>query len=77
MLTILRIGRYRFFYSNEDNEPSHIHVEAGDDTAKFWLRPVALAANHGFRPRDLNELERLVREHEQVFEEAWNEYFGD
>jgi hypothetical protein len=74
----MRIGRYRFFfYSNEANEPAHIHAKAGDMVAKFWLRPVSLAANHGFRVRELNELEQLVRVHEQTIVEAWNEYFGD
>src|SRR5579863_3913127 len=54
MPTVLRIGRYRFFfYSNENEEPAHIHVKAGEDEAKFWLQPVGLAANHGFRVRDL------------------------
>jgi hypothetical protein len=77
MPTVLRIGRYRFFfYSNEGNEPSHIHVEAGDDQAKFWLQPVQLAANHGFRARVLNEIELLVVQHTPEFIEAWNDYFG-
>jgi hypothetical protein len=46
MPTVLRIGRYRFFFfSNESNEPPHIHVKASGDEAKFWLEPVQLAAN--------------------------------
>ncbi len=64
-------------FSNENQEPAHIHVKAGEDEAKFWLQPANLAANHGFRVRDLNELDRLVRENERVFVEAWNEYFDD
>ena len=63
MPTVLRIGRYRFhFYSNEGQEPPHIHVKAGSDQAKFWLEPVALAANYGFRGHELNEIEDLVAE---------------
>jgi hypothetical protein len=78
MPTVLRIGRYRFFfYSNERNEPAHIHIESGDDEAKFWLDPVGLAADHGFRARELNEIEQLVMEHEQELVEAWNDYFGE
>jgi hypothetical protein len=78
MPTVLRIGPYRFFfYSNEGQEPAHIHISAGGDEAKFWLGPVTLAANHGFAARFLNELERMVREHEQEFVEAWDEYFGE
>jgi uncharacterized protein DUF4160 len=49
MPTVLRVGRYRFFFfSNENNEPSHIHVKAGSDQAKFLLEPISLAANYGF-----------------------------
>lgn len=78
MPTILRIGRYRFFfYSNEGQELPHIHVEAGGDEAKFWLQPVRLAANHGFRARELNEIQQLVLEHEPEFVEAWDDHFGD
>ncbi len=77
MPTVLRIGKYRFFfYSNEGNEPRHIHVEAGEDEAKFWLLPVSLAGNHGFRVRELNEVERFVVEHERELVEAWDDYFG-
>ncbi len=45
MPTVLRVGRYRFhFFSNEGQEPSHIHVQAVGDQAKFWLEPIELAA---------------------------------
>jgi hypothetical protein len=74
--TVLRLGRYRFyFFSNESHEPAHIHVKAGGDEAKYCLRPVALASNHGFHGRELREIERLIRQYRQTFEEAWNEYF--
>lgn len=77
MPTVLRIGRYRFFFfSNESNEPAHIHVQGGDEECKFWLRPVTLAANYGFSGHELREIERLVSEHRDVFWEAWHDYFG-
>jgi hypothetical protein len=77
MPTVLRIGRYRFFfYSNEGEEPPHIHVQAAEDEAKFWLNPVSLAANHGFRGRALNEIEQLIRDNETQLIEAWNGYFA-
>jgi hypothetical protein len=63
MPTVMRIGPYRFhFYSREGNEPPHIHVERDDMEAKFWLRPVSLAANLGFSQAELNRIERLVEE---------------
>jgi hypothetical protein len=45
-------------------------------SAKFWLRPVALARNLGFSPRELRAVERLVLENQDTFLKAWNEYFG-
>ena len=38
-----RIG----FYSNERDEPPHVHVIRADNEAKFWLDPVRLANNMG------------------------------
>lgn len=77
MPTVLRIGRYRFyFFSNEGREPPHIHVKVGGDEAKYWLTPVGLVSNHGFNGRELHEIERLVHEYRQTFEEAWNEHFS-
>jgi hypothetical protein len=76
MPTVLRVGRYRFhFFSNEGAEPAHIHVKADRDEAKFWLEPVALAANYGFRAHELTEIERLVREHRDFLREAWYDHF--
>ena len=77
MPTVLRVGRFRFFFfSNEGQEPPHIHVKAAGDEAKYWLDPVQLAANYGFNVRELTEIERLVEEHRDQLLEAWHEYLG-
>jgi Domain of unknown function (DUF4160) len=77
MPTVLRVGRFRFyFFSNERQEPPHIHFKAGDDEAKFWLAPVELASNYGFSSRELNELGGIVEQNEAVLLEARNEYFS-
>jgi hypothetical protein len=77
MPTILRIGRYRFFFfSNESQEPAHIHVRAGADEYKFWLQPVQIAANYGFNGRELNRIQRLVADNHDVLLETWNDYFS-
>ncbi len=77
MPTVLRIGAFRFFfYSNEGLEPVHIHVQAGNKLAKFWLQPVNLASSIGFSAKELNQLIGLVREHEALFLEAWNDFFN-
>ena len=77
MPTITRIGPYRiYFYSHDMDEPAHVHVDREDSTAKFWLTPVALARNIGFRAKELREIQRMVSEHAVEFLEAWDEYFG-
>ena len=77
MPTVLRDGGLRFFfYSLENGEPPHLHVESGDATAKFWLDPVELVRSRGFRARDLTRLRTKTIEHRQEFLEAWNAQFG-
>ncbi|MBI2931714.1 MAG: DUF4160 domain-containing protein [Planctomycetes bacterium] len=77
MPTVLRIGKYRFFFfSNEGSEPYHVHVESGDQYAKFWIKPVRLARSVGYGAVELNRLEKMVMKHEKLIREKWDEYFG-
>lgn len=77
MPTILRERGFRFFFfSLEGDEPPHVHVEKGDACAKFWLNPVELAQNHGFRGHELSRLRQMVLARRATFEEAWHEHFG-
>jgi hypothetical protein len=77
MPTVLRVGRYRFyFFSNEGQEPPHIHVKAGSDEAKFWLHPIDLASNYGFRAHALNEIAQIIEAHQEKLMEAWDGYFS-
>ncbi len=77
MPTVLRTGGFRFFFfSNEGNEPPHVHVESGDRYAKFWIEPVSLAISVGFSGPELTRLRRLVDDNGQLLKERWNEHFG-
>jgi hypothetical protein len=50
MPTVLRTRGFSFFFfSHEGIEPVHIHVKKGDGMAKFWLNPIKLAYNDGFK----------------------------
>jgi hypothetical protein len=66
-----------FFCSLENNEPPHIHVEHGDNAAQYWLDPVTLAMNSGFRSNELTKLRLLGIEHRATFQEAWDGHFGN
>jgi hypothetical protein len=74
---LLRIDGYRFFFfSLEDREPPHVHVAQAGRYAKFWLNPVMLASNRGFRGYELTVIRDLVLEHRSLFLEKWDAYFG-
>jgi hypothetical protein len=78
MPTLLREGPYRFFfYSDEGDprEPPHVHVAAGDQVAKFWLEPVELQSSKRLRAHEINQLRKLVEQHQAQFLEAWHAHF--
>ncbi len=77
MPTTARIGPYRVYsYSHDMDEPPHVHVDRDENTAKFWLTPVSLARNIGFRAKELRVIQRIVGEHATELLEAWHGYFG-
>jgi Domain of unknown function (DUF4160) len=77
MQTVLRIGPFRFhFYSDEKNEPPHIHVATADGECKFWLEPTKLAREKNIKPHVIRQIERLVFENREALKKAYNEYHG-
>jgi hypothetical protein len=76
MPTVLRVGPYSFvFFSSDRTEPAHIHVKRDRQVAKYWLEPVELERNRGFADHELNQIEKLVVEHQSTLLEAWHDYF--
>lgn len=77
MPTVLRIKGYRFFFwSREDGEPSHIHVEKAEASAKLWLEPVEDEYFYGFKPKEIKEIREIVNENAELLITKWNEYHG-
>ncbi|WP_145342996.1 DUF4160 domain-containing protein [Rosistilla ulvae] len=77
MPTVFRNGPYRlFFYAGDRDKPAHVHVERDVCEAKFWLEPVRLARSHGFAPREVNKLEKLIADNQQALLDSWDEYFN-
>ena len=74
MPTVLKIGSHRFhFYSDEGNEPPHIHVATPEGECKFWLDSIRLARNKGVPPRVVRNIEKLVFENQNLLMEKYNE----
>ena len=75
MPTVLRIKGFRFhFYSDEMNEPPHIHIASADGECKFWLEPIVLARNFGLKPHIIRDVEKLVFENAEYLREKYNEF---
>ena len=58
------------FYSQEPNEPPHVHVDRDKASCKVWLGPVALASSLGFKANELREVERLVSSNRAILLKA-------
>jgi len=77
MPTIHHEGGFRcFFFSNERNEPPHIHVAQAERYAEFWLEPVTLASEKGFRSGEVTRLHQIINERRLEFLSRWNEHFS-
>jgi len=70
-------GPYRFFFTSFDcDEPPHVHVEREIKTCKFWLEPLGLSRNHGFRAQELSVIRRITHIQRRAILEAWHEHCG-
>jgi hypothetical protein len=77
MPTILIVQGFRFFfYSNENDEPIHIHVQKADSIGKIWLMPeVKVAYFKGFNNTDTRAIMQIIKENNSLLIQKWNEYF--
>jgi hypothetical protein len=68
MPTVLLIRGWRlFFYTNERNEPPHIHVRKGDVEGKYWLHPVEYDIKESYAynmsPANRREIRKIIFTH--------------
>jgi hypothetical protein len=81
MPTILFINGWRFFfYSNEGNEPIHIHVQKAEAEAKFWIvidiYEIEEAFSYNLSPADKREIKKLIYLNLDYILEKWNSIHG-
>ena len=71
------IDGYRFFcYSNERNEPPHMHVRKGGNGTKIWLATLEFAYSYGFAGQELTRIRRVTRSHLNELFDLWDEHFA-
>jgi hypothetical protein len=72
MPVILRVMGYKFWFFEADlDEPPHVHAGRESREAKFWLDPVGVARTGRFKPVELREIERIIREHRNFLMSEW------
>ena len=81
MPTILHIAGWRlYFWSNEKNEPMHIHAEKGEMECKFWLDPdnfeITIALEYNLTVQAKREIKKIIYEHFDYIVSEWNKYFN-
>ncbi|WP_377291498.1 DUF4160 domain-containing protein [Rhizobium sp. SG2393] len=75
MPTVLRKYGFRFhFYGYGMGEPRHIHVTGHGGTANIWLDPIGLVEAKGFNAAEVRRIMNVVKEHQDQFVEAWDEF---
>lgn len=80
MPTILLVAGWRFFfYSNEGNEPVHVHAEKADKECKYWLIvedfEVIEVISYNLSPPDKREVKKIIYEHFDYIVSEWQRYF--
>ncbi len=80
--TLFKLWGYLiYFWSNEGQEPIHVHIAKGtpkhNDT-KVWVGPIVrLAHNKGDIPaKDLRRLLRFIAQNKEEIAEEWNRHFS-
>ena len=79
MPTVLIIDGWRFFfYSNEGNEPIHIHCLKGDKECKYWLDrefyDVQEAFAFNMNNKDRRDVKKIIFNHFELIEKAWDDF---
>jgi hypothetical protein len=79
MPTLLLIKGFRFFfYSNENNEPAHVHVTKGSAEGKIWLEPnLRIAYMNGFSTAEQRDIFNIVNANFESLKEKWYEFFNE
>lgn len=81
MPTILYILGWRlFFYSNEGNEPIHVHAEKAEMECKFWLLvdkfEIEEANSYNLNASSRREIRKIIFEHFDLIVDSWNKHFN-
>lgn len=76
------MGYAFYFWSNEGNEPIHIHVSKGkqsENSTKFWIKrdSIEMVNNNSNIPKnDLKKIQKYICANRDTIIARWYQYFG-
>ena len=72
------MGWRLFFYSNEANEPIHVHARKAEMECKFWIDmenyDIQEAYSHGLKIRDTREVRKIIFDHFDYIIRRWSDH---
>ncbi len=79
MPAILEILGWRlFFYSNERNEPIHVHARKAEAECKYWIDvedfDIIEACAFNLGPKDRRQIRKIIFDHFDYIVEQWDEF---
>ena len=79
MPTILLVTGWRlFFYSNEGNEPIHVHCQKAEKECKYWLDrdnfALKEAYSYNINNRDRRDIKKIIFEYFEFIESEWDRF---
>jgi hypothetical protein len=67
-----------FFYSNEQNEPIHVHCRKAERECKYWLdrKNFALeqAYSYNMNNKDRRQVKKIIFEYFEFIEREWDRF---
>lgn len=69
---ILRKDGYRVIIYFNDHEPAHVHVKKDRNEARVQLNPVEMMNNHGFKPKEIKKITKIVKDNQSLLLDKWD-----
>ena len=79
MPTVLLVMGWRFyFYSNEMNEPIHIHCKKAEKECKYWIDrenfDLDEAYSYNMNNKDKRQVKKIIFEYFEHIENEWDRF---
>jgi hypothetical protein len=75
MPTLLFEQGFKFFFYANDHAPAHVHIMKGDAWVKIEIATLQVVMSN-LKSQELKTCLALLEQHQDEFQEKWNEWFN-